>query len=481
MLYRGDERERGFTLTPPLFVGESLAQVATWSVFNGLFHPHVVVSVTSKRSEYNLIDTRELLDKLHTLFKGHEAPTIDERVFLAPPKVERLLISVSPLSFEEERSGNYASHGWDILNYGQQRRSQLRDISVVTQNSWGELFCRRYQGEEAFTQAMRSLFAEGGSRIQLTSPPEVLGPNSRVQPVVRKRVLEVLTQATRVFSDEGEGTKIYTYEVGGQFQILHKGSDGARINTVRTLRGVIRRCSHLSPEPQELLIDQLSPSLQEVRALVTRFREDKNALIYVGWKQTDRLGYVVVCDERERLFFQQSSARETRLAVVRIVRRALPYLKRRVSTAKDLRQALRIFELSEGHISGGKGLIFTEATSNVLTALTKASGQSADGLWLVGRFDEGRAGLGLRYGKQEFMASRYGASFVYACVKHIVETHGLQDPETWTLDGSKVEFGPSYGELGPGAVQHLRLINIYQKAITSALNYILQNQFALAQ
>jgi len=481
LLYRGsDDRDRSLSLQTPLFAGETLAQVATWAVFNSLFHPHIVVSVISERSEYNLIDTRELLDKLHTLFKGYDTPSIDPKTFLAPPKIERLLISVSPLSFEEERSGSYASQGWDILNYGQYRRSQLRDISVVSQNSWGELFCRRYQGDEAFTQAMRSLFAEGGARMSLTTPPEVLGPNSRVQPVVRKRVLEVLNQATHVFSDEGEKTKIYAYEVGGQFQLLYKGSDGSRINTVRTLRGVIRRCGRLNPDPQELLIDQLSPSLQEVRALVNRFKEDKNALIYVGWKQTDRLGYAVVVDERERLYFHQSTARETRLSVVRIVRRALPYLKQRVSTAKDLKAALRIFELSEGHISGGKGLIFTEATSNVLTALTKAGGHG-DGLWLVGRFDEGRSGLGLRYGEHEFMASRYGSSFVYACVKHIVETHGLQDPETWTLDGSKVEFGPMYGDLGPGAVQHLRLVNTYQKAITSALNYILQNQFALAQ
>lgn len=482
LLYRGDERERGVSLSAPIATGETLVQLAIWAVFNGCFHPHTVVSVTSDRPEYNIVEGRELLDKLHAMFSGVSAPALPERVFLAPPKVERLLISVSPTSFEEERSSSYASQGWDILNYGQQRRSQLRDISVITQNSWGETFCRRYQGEEAFTQAMRTLYAEGGTRLQLSMPAEVLGPNSRVQPVVRKRVQEILSQATRVFSDEGqEGeAKIFTYEVGGQFQVLYRGTDGARMTTARTLRGVIRRCGRLSPDTQELLIDQLSPSLQEVRALVHRFREDEHAQIYVGWKQTDRLGYVVVCDERERLFFQQSSARETRLAVVRVVRRALPYLKRRVTNTKDLKRALRIFELSEGHIAGGKGLVFTEATGNVLTALTR-TGAQGEGLWLVGRFDEGRAGLGLRYGQEEFMASRYGASFVYACVKHIVETKGLTDPETWTLDGSKVTFGPAYGDAGPGAVQHLRLINIYQKAITSALNYILQNQFAAAQ
>ena len=69
-----------------------------------------------------------------------------------------------------------------------------------------------------------------------------------------------------------------------------------------------------------------------------------------------------------------------------------------------------------------------------------------------------------------------GTSFVYACVKHIVEKQGLEDPESWTLDGSKVNFGSAYRDQSEGAVQHLRLVSLYQKEITKALNYILQHQ-----
>ena len=115
----------------------------------------------------------------------------------------------------------------------------------------------------------------------------------------------------------------------------------------------------------------------------------------------------------------------------------------------------------------------------MLGALSK-SYTGGSGLWLVGRFDEGRLGLGLKYGKESFMASRYGSSFVYACVKHIIDKEGLQDPETWTLDGSKVDFGPEYKQEGAGVVQHLRLVAMYQKEITKALNYILQNNFISA-
>ena len=475
-LHRGGER----TISTPLFVGDTLALVSAWAVFNGLFNPHTVVSLSSQQGEYNIIETRALLHKLHGLLADLSPPTLKDQVFIDPPKVKRLLISVSPTSFREESSNSYAAHGWDILNYGQQRRSQLTDISVIMQNTWGELFSRRYQGPEAFTQAMKTLYADSGSRLDLDQPPEILGPNDRVQPIVRKRIQEILEQTIQVFADTSEISKVFTYEVGGQFQVIYNGPTGSGMNTVRSLRGVIRRCGRLSAHPQELLVDQLSPSLREVRALVTRFQGDVDAKVYVGWRQTERLGYVVVCDERQRLFFQQSSASETRLAVMRVVRRALPYLRQRVGSARELKSALRIFEFNEGQIMGGRGPVFTEATSQVLGALSK-SYTGTNGLWLIGRFDEGRAGIGLRYGQEQFLASRYGSSFVYACVKHIVEVEGLSDPELWTLDGSKVDFGPLYRDHGVGAVQHLRLVAIYQKEITKALNYILQHHFAEAQ
>jgi adenylate cyclase len=248
----------------------------------------------SPHSEYNIIETRALLHRFHGLINFQAPPYLDDQTYTRAPKIKRLIITASPTSFKEEDTNSYAAQGWDILNYGQQRRSQLTDISVITQNSWGELFCRRYQGEEAFTQAMKSLFADAGTRIDLDQPPEIIGPNDRVQPIVRKRIVEILNQAQEVFAEGDDTSKIFTYEVGGQFQVIYKGPDGARMNTVRSLRGVIRRCGRMSEFDQSLLIDQLSPSLREIRSLVSNFQKDDDAKIYVGWRQKERLGYVVV-------------------------------------------------------------------------------------------------------------------------------------------------------------------------------------------
>jgi hypothetical protein len=385
-------------------------------------------------------------------------------------------VSISPTSFEEESSSSYAAQGWDILNYGQRKKSQLTDLSLVMQNSWGEVFCKRYRGGVAFTQAMKALFADGGNRIDLDMAPEVLGPNDRVLPIVRKRITEIINKTIEVFNAEDRIVRIFAYEVSGQFQVLSRDHHGARMSSARSLRGVIRRCGQLSRHDQEVLIDQLSPSLREIRGLIERMDQDIDARVYIGWKRNERLGFVVVRDERGRLFFQQSSARETRLSVMRVVRRVLPYLRARgVVNAKDMSRALRVFEFQEGQVVGGRKLIFSESTGSVLKALSQAY-TGTDGLWLVGQFDEGRSGLGLLYGKEVFMANRYGSSFVYACVKHIVEKQGLEDPESWTLDGSKVNFVSAYRDQSEGAVQHLRLVSLYQKEITKALNYILQHQ-----
>jgi adenylate cyclase class 1 len=474
-VYREEDKNH---FKPPIYAGESLVNVGAWLVFNGIFHPHSIVSIQSQRPEYNIVETRSLLSKMHALFNYPSPLTLNDQNFIAPPQIKRLLIWVSPNSFQEENSALYASQGWDVLNYGQQRKSQLVDISLITQNSWGEFFCRRYQGADAFTQAMRSIYADAGTHINLDQTPEVIGPNDRVQPIVRKRVQEVLKQANEVFFGDMKKANLFAYEVGGQFQILYKDKLGARINTVRTLRGVLRRAGRLSNDDQVVHIDQLSPSLREIRALVAQHDQDEEAMIYVGWRQHDRLGYVIVCDERKRLYFQQSSARETRLGVIRVVRRLLPYLKSRISNSMDLKRALRIFEFQEGQLIAGKGPSFTEATSQVLGALSKAQTAGAS-LFLIGDFEKGRSGLGLQYGQDQFMYNRYGNSFVYVCVKRIVEREGLNDPEAWTIDGSRVDFGGQFKEKGAGAVQHLRLIAIYQKEITKALNQILQASFQM--
>ena len=472
-VYREQGRNAG---SSPLYAGETFAWVATWSVFNGLFHPHTVISISSQHPEYNIIEGRAMLHKMHALLSYTPTPDLPEETYITPPKIKRLLVSISPTSFEEESSSSYAAQGWDILNYGQRKKSQLTDLSLVMQNSWGEVFCKRYRGGVAFTQAMKALFADGGNRIDLDMPPEVLGPNDRVLPIVRKRITEIINKAIEVFNAEDRIVRIFAYEVSGQFQVLSRDHNGARMSSARSLRGVIRRCGQLSRHDQEVLIDQLSPSLREIRGLIERMDQDIDARVYIGWKRNERLGFVVVRDERGRLFFQQSSARETRLSVMRVVRRVLPYLRARgVTNAKDMSRALRVFEFQEGQVVGGRKLIFSESTGSVLKALSQAY-TGTDGLWLVGQFDEGRSGLGLLYGKEVFMASRYGSSFVYACVKHIVEKQGLEDPESWTLDGSKVNFGSAYRDQSEGAVQHLRLVSLYQKEITKALNYILQHQ-----
>ncbi|MEE2643843.1 MAG: class I adenylate cyclase, partial [Myxococcota bacterium] len=463
----------------PLFVAESLPFLCVWAVTNGYFTPHTAVTLASSGTEHNVVSTRALLHRLHELLGVQRSAGLPDQHFSRPPQTKRLLLSISPSSFEEEISNSYAPQGWDILNYGQRRQSQLTDISLITYNSWGEIFCRRYLGPEAFPTALLQLYGVDGSRLRLDRDIEVLGPNDRAQPMVRKRIEEVFRGINEVVTGAPGVRRVMAYEVGGQYQIFSKGEGRVRISEARSLRGLVRHLSTLSEEPQELFIDPLSPSLRELGALVRQHQADENAKVYVAWRQQERLGHVIICDERRRVFLQQCSALETRLTLVRTVRRLLPHLRKQVGSARELQQALRVFQFQDGRLVAGKGASFSEATSQVLGALSKAK-TGGEGLWLVGSLADGRKGLGLQYGEQEFWASRYGASFVYACVKYIIEQEGLQDPESWTLDGSKVEFSMRYRGSGVGAIQQLRLISIYQREITKALNYILQHQMTTA-
>ena len=67
----------------------------------------------------------------------------------------------------------------------------------------------------------------------------------------------------------------------------------------------------------------------------------------------------------------------------------------------------------------------------------------------------------MKWGREVFSPKRLGPAFVYEVVRKILKDHTLYNPEPFIIRGSDVSL--PWGEAG--LVQHLRLMEIYQRRV----------------
>ena len=90
--------------------------------------------------------------------------TIGSHSFGKTRRIERAILFVN---FDQKRGDDkqierdrrqYLPSNWDVLNYGRNQGSRVRDLAVVTRDSWDQVHCRRTRGSDAVRTAMRMIF-----------------------------------------------------------------------------------------------------------------------------------------------------------------------------------------------------------------------------------------------------------------------------------------------------------------------------------
>lgn len=475
-IHRHVAPERLVGLEAPMWSGATLTEAAAWLTFNGLFHKGTVVGLVPRRSARTTTELRQLLERFHGLFECPDPFEIPPPTFLAQRRVRRVALVVNFEAAAAQRAAAddelvYLPENWDVLNYGRRRECRVTDVTLVTLDSWGELFCRRFAGPMCLPQALRTLYAQIDAEQPLDGEPEVLAPHDRTLPAVRHRVRAILENANEVFlpalgAREG---RTFVYEVGGRFQVVQRGPDTRRLCVARTLSGVLRLLGDAGADHKTVHLDRLSPSLADLRALLERHEADREASIYVGWRVERERAHVVVCDELRRFHLTAVPAARLEARLLLIVRRILERLRQHVRSAYGLRRALRIFELREG-LGLGESVRLVEDTVRVLGELARPRPTRPE-LRLRGDARAGRRGIGILFGDTLFSPDQQGSRFPAALLRRVLNERSSYDPDLLTIAASDVDFGPSHAPNGHdlGVVKHLRLIDLYERRLGRAL------------
>jgi adenylate cyclase class 1 len=126
-----------------LLSGSDIVYCLAYLIWNGIYQPYLV-TMTPNTTSVTLQEIQSLAESIRKIFGTYDSSDIDFGHFLEPEKMVRMLIVVS---FE-----------------GHRQNKDENDLGVIYQNSWGEIFARRFSSPLLFRDFVR----KGGSKFSQT-------------------------------------------------------------------------------------------------------------------------------------------------------------------------------------------------------------------------------------------------------------------------------------------------------------------------
>ena len=439
-------------------------------------HSRLDVSPSAKRLNRGLIEsflqaTTELFDDLN--------PLINRRGrFADSAKVTGAIVI---LNFDDLESGqseeksnrkHYLPSNWDILNYGRERESRLRDVAVLTVDTWDCCHLRRLRGRDAVRKALRLIYQNKTTSKDTNVLPKVIAPDGREARAAQDRLdqliskIESVTCETRRVNDSAS----FVYEVGGRFQVLQRRGDDIRCYDTRSLPQALKIATPIGLQTGNVQIDVLSPSLSMARQLKERAMRDGDGLVHVAWRKGALHSELLVLDAAGRMYFTRTKNARFENIFVLTLRRLIHLLKDRAKDLRTLRKLLRVYEVKDSQ--GEHQALMLSADS--MRALKQVGAHSQRGVIVsvTGDIFGGRDGIAFEVGGKRFDPEQLGRKAVLLTVLQILENASKTKESTFATEVSNVDMGvlDEHGRFN--AVVHLRLLDLCQRLLQRTVNHL---------
>tara|TARA_B100001093_G_scaffold244579_1_gene234191 strand:+ start:38 stop:1399 length:1362 start_codon:yes stop_codon:yes gene_type:complete len=419
---------------------------------------------------------KDALKEVETAIKVVDPLTLPSMRFSKPRRIERAILLAN---FEQKRTDEqqmerdrrqYLPSNWDILNYGRDRNSRVRDVSVITRDSWDQVQCRRSRGRDAVRLAMTYVFHDRTPESLQDAPLTVLVPDGRTQRAVHDRLQQLINSVEDVASTpmKASSFRAFAYEVGGRFQVVRRDSERIRLFNTRSLDGVVRLLSPSGLGNAGVIYDGLSPALSDLRAITKRMETDSSLQFALGWRTSQGVAELTLLDQTGRIYRRKVKTKQLDEALVRIARRIIHSVRHRVRDMRTLRRVVRVFELRDGETQGGQSHLY-EDTVRILRLLGEPRPSHPE-IFLRGDFVDGRDGIFFEYDEQTFDPREQGRLFVVNLVKQLLADKAKYSQVNLFIEASTVSFPDSDNSRHiTSVVRQLRLIDLYERLLARAL------------
>ncbi len=461
-----------------VWTSKSLLTGLSFVAANDIYRTTSVLDFDVSSSRFNRGVVADVLSASSKMLGRLDPIIIDSHRLNESP---RIVASIIVLNFEEldgvgdeNRAGrkHYLPSNWDILNYGREQESRLRDVAVISVDSWDSCHLRRARGRDAVRKAMGWIYENRTYQHRKPNPPSVFAPDGRehraAQDRIHQLVLKIESQLEQALRfDECSS---FVYEVGNRFQVLQRRGDEVKCFRTNDLGQALRFAAPSQLTCKQIQFDSLSPSLTLSSQLRERANRDKDGEVFVVWRRGQTDTELLVLDSRNQFYRAVTSNKRFEALLVGTLRRLIHLLRDRAHDMRTLRKLLRVYEAKEGQDSQ-RGLQLTDDTVRALRYVG-AHPPSSLQVTIGGDFSESREGLYLECVDSRFSAESSGRRFTLECVLHILEQLGKSKESGFKIEVSNLDLGGIDGSGQIEAVKHLRLMDMFQRQLIRAVSHL---------
>lgn len=456
----------------------SLLSGLSWIAANDIYRSTSVLDFDVNSPRFNRGVVEDVLSAASQMLGRLDPLVVDSNRFSESP---RILASIIVLNFQEldgvvdeNRTGrkHYLPSNWDILNYGREQESRLRDVAVITIDSWDACHLRRARGRDAVRKAIGWIYESRSYQYRKPSPPQVFAPDGREhragQDRIQQLILKIESQLEQALRfDECSS---FVFEVGNRFQILQRRGDETKCFKTNHLGQALRFAAPSHLTCRQVQFDALSPSLTLAAQLKERAARDQDGEVFVVWKRGQTDTELLVLDSKNQFYRAKVANKRFEILLVGTLRRLIHLLRDRAHDMRTLRRLLRVYEAKEGQDSQ-RGVQLSEDTVRALRYVG-AHPPSSLQVTIGGDFSESREGLYYEVADTRFSAEVSGRRFTFECVLKILEQLGKSKESGFTIEVSNLDFGRFDGGGQLEAVKHLRTMDMFQRQLMRTVGHL---------
>lgn len=458
--------------------GKNLLSGLSWIAANHIFRPTTTIQFEGVSNRFGRGFVEDVLVAASKMTSGLDPLVAEASQFGTGAKMTQSMIILNfeelDSPSEENRSGrkHYLPSNWDILNYGREQESRLRDVAILNTDSWDVCTLRRARGKDAIRQALKWVYSGRSYSSGKPQVPTVFAPDGREHRAGQDRLQQLLVKIENLFEQSlrYDECSSFVYEVGNRFQVLQRRGDEIMCFHTNDLSRAMRMATPSNLPIKQLQIDTLAPSLGLIHQLRERGQRDQDVEVFLVWRKGALDNEICVLDASNRIYRLTTHPKRFDTLLVGTIRRLIHHLRDRAHDMRTLRKLLKVYEAKDG-ATAQTGLQLTDDTVRALRYVG-AHPPTTLQVTVGGDLSEGRDGLYYEVGDKRFSASTSGRRFTLECVLYSLELLSKSDDTGFRIEVSKVEFGGNQSSIGAGAVRHLRLMDACQSQLFRTVGHL---------
>ncbi|GAA4887890.1 class I adenylate cyclase [Ferrimonas pelagia] len=293
----------------PLYYGETRLACLSWAICNGLITAQTELHCHQHGHSWHSRRTTQLARRLLPLWAP--IPAVSLQALAQPWRYTRAVLLCN---LDQDPTAHWRGqdlwlelHGGSALALGHPSRSLLGSLTLLTQNSWGESHCFRFEGEEGVLRMLAQLLS-GLDRQQGPLTVPVLSASRRLTRQLEDQLGQLLNRCQSMFCQaQPERTQVWPLVVGARQYGLFFEPRGLRWQRLDSGASLLQQFK------QQGVIELPRPDLADdpysgAPAILRRYARSGIVQVFVRERQQGTDIYLV--DEHNQLSHLQSQSGE---------------------------------------------------------------------------------------------------------------------------------------------------------------------------